>query len=49
MNDEGKPQAEEMPLSGSMELLDDDLESASNQIALMLNQAIENSALCVNK
>ncbi len=47
--DEGKPQVEEMSLSGSMELLDDDLESASNQITLMLNQAIENSAALLEK
>ena len=47
--DEEQPEAEEMTLAGSMELLDDDLESGSRQIAEMLNQSIENSAESVNK
>lgn len=47
--DEEQPAVEEMSLAGSMELLDDDLESGSQQIADMLNQSIENSAASLRK
>ena len=47
--DDEQPQVEEISLAGSMELLDDDLESGSKQIAEMLNQAIEDSVASVNK
>ena len=46
---EEQPQVEEVSLAGSMELLDDDLESGSKQIADMFNQALENSAASLKK
>ncbi len=42
--DNEKTKPEEMTLFGSMELVDDDLESASRQISEMINLAIEKSA-----
>jgi hypothetical protein len=40
---------EEMSIVGSMELIDEDLESASRQISEMFNQSIEKSAEDLNK
>jgi hypothetical protein len=47
--DDVQPVNEEMSIFGSMQLLDDDLEGASRQIAEMFNQAIEDSAGNINK
>ena len=49
MVDAEQPRIEEMALAGSMELLDEDLEGGSKQIAEMLNQAIENSGAFLQK
>ena len=42
--DEEVSSTEEKSIVGSMELLDEDLESGSRQIAEMLNQSLEKSA-----
>lgn len=42
--DDEQPLNEEMSIFGSMELLDEDLESASRQISEMINHSIEKSA-----
>lgn len=47
--DDEQIQTEEMSIFGSMELLDEDLEGASRQIAEMINQSIEQSAKDLNK
>ena len=48
LDDEKKFGVEES-IVGSMELIDDDLEGASRQIAEMINQSIEKSAEILNK
>jgi hypothetical protein len=47
--DDVQPLNEEMSIVGSMELIDEDLESASRQISEMFNQSIEKSAEGLNK
>lgn len=47
--DDAETANEEMSIFGSMELLDEDLEGASRQIAEMLNESIEKSAKELNK
>jgi hypothetical protein len=46
--DDTETAEEEMSIFGSMELVDEDLEGASRQIAEMINQSIEKTAREIN-